>query len=40
LMSCAEILDLSHSVVPRSCAAIVASGVLCLVSLGRGGINE
>jgi hypothetical protein len=40
LISCAEILDLSHSVLPRSDVAIFASGVLCLESLGRGGINN
>ena len=40
LASWLEILDLSHSAAPRSCAAMLASGVLCLVSLDRGGINN
>ena len=40
LTACAEIFDLSHSVFPRSGVAIVASGMVCLVSLGRGGINN
>ena len=39
-MSWAEILDLSHSVLPRSVVAIFASEVVCLESLGRGGINN
>ena len=34
-----EILDLSHSALPRSAAAIDDSGVLCLVNR-RGGINN
>ena len=38
-MSWVEILDLSHSAVPRSTAAIDDSGVLCLVKR-RGGINN
>ena len=38
-MSWVEILDLSHSALPRSVEAIADSGFLCLVSL-RGGINN
>jgi hypothetical protein len=38
-MSWFEILDLSHSETSRSCVAMLASGVVCLVSLAHGGIN-
>jgi hypothetical protein len=38
-MSWEVILDLSHSALPRSAAAIANSGVVCLVCL-RGGINN
>jgi hypothetical protein len=38
-MSWFEILDLSHSETSRSCVAMLASRVVCLVSLDRGGIN-
>jgi hypothetical protein len=39
LISWAEILDLSHSALPRSVVVIFDSGVLCLVKRMRGGIN-
>ena len=40
LWSWLEILDLSHSALPRSVVAILDSGVLCLVKRARGGIDE
>jgi hypothetical protein len=39
LMSWFEILDLSHSEISRFSIAMLVSGVVCLVSLARGGIN-